>query len=98
MAEKPREGWFVYMIRCADNSLYTGITKDVPRRCRQHNDGIASRYTRGRCPVQLVYQESQASHGRALKREAAIKALGRREKEAIIARRLLDLRKIATGW
>ena len=42
------ETWFVYLLRCADGSLYTGTTKDVDRRCRQHNDGTASRYTRGR--------------------------------------------------
>ena len=72
------------MLRCVDRSLYTGITKNVPRRCKQHNDGTASRYTRGRCPVHLVYQESLNSHSQALKREAALKALTRRQKEAVI--------------
>jgi predicted GIY-YIG superfamily endonuclease len=76
--------WFVYVLRCVDGSLYTGITKDVDRRCRQHNDGTASRYTRGRRPTALVYRETHASRSLALKREAAIKALSRREKESMI--------------
>ena len=77
-------GWFVYLLRCADGSLYTGITNDVPRRLKQHNAGTASRYTRSRLPVVLLYQEAQASHGHALKRELAIKALSRKEKESLI--------------
>src|SRR3954447_1601811 len=72
--------WLVYMVRCADGSLYTGIAKDVARRCQQHNDGTASRYTRSRLPVELVYQEAHPSQSAALKREAAIKAMDRREK------------------
>jgi len=75
--------WFVYLLRCVDGTLYTGIAKDVSRRCQQHNAGTASRYTR--ClPVELVYQEAHASRGSALRREAAIKALLRRQKESII--------------
>jgi predicted GIY-YIG superfamily endonuclease len=76
--------WFVYILRCADRSLYTGITKDVMRRCRQHNDGIASRYTRSRRPTKLVYQEVQPGRSSALKCEAAIKAMTRREKLVLI--------------
>jgi len=76
--------WLVYVVRCADGSLYTGIAKDVIRRCQQHNAGTASRYTRSRLPVKLVYQESLASRGLALRREAAIKALSRQEKLALI--------------
>ena len=76
--------WFVYILRCADGSLYTGITNDVKRRCKQHNDGSASRYTRSRRPTKLVWQEAQPSRSSALKREAAIKALTRRAKLAMI--------------
>jgi UV DNA damage endonuclease len=79
-----REKWFVYLLQCADGTLYTGIAKDVNRRCQQHDDGTASRYTRSRLPVKLVYQEAHASKGLALRREAAIKALSRREKESLI--------------
>lgn len=72
------------MSRCADGSLYTGITTDVIRRCKQHNAGTASRYTRSRRPTHLVYQEAHANRSLALKREAAIKALSRRQKESMI--------------
>lgn len=80
MAQASGEIWFVYLLRCVDGTLYTGITKDVCRRIRQHNDGTASRYTRSRRPVALVYQEAYASRGAALRQEAAIKALPRRRK------------------
>ena len=83
-AHSSAETWFVYILRCADGSLYTGITKDVNRRCKQHNAGTASRYTRGRLPVSVVYQESQATQSLALKREAAIKAMSRQEKESLM--------------
>src|SRR5947209_4081031 len=68
------------MVRCADGSLYTGIAKDVTRRCQQHNAGTASRYTHSHLPVELVYHEAHPSQSSALKREAAIKALDRQEK------------------
>ena len=84
---KPSEaGWFVYLVRCADGSLYTGVTTDVARRCRQHNAGTASRYTRTRCPVELAYHEDQPDRSSALKREAAIKAMNRRGKLAMAKR------------
>jgi len=73
------------MVRCTDESLYTGITKDVGRRCEQHNAGTASRYTRSRLPVTLEYQEEHETQSTALKRELAIKALSRRAKEALIS-------------
>ncbi len=76
--------WFVYLLRCGDGSLYTGIARDVSRRCRQHNAGTASRYTRCRRPVEVVHQERHASRSLALKREAAVKALSRRQKLALI--------------
>ena len=86
MARSSAERWFVYLLRCGDGTLYTGIAKDVIRRCEQHNAGIASRYTRSHLPVTLVFQERQASRSLALKREAAIKAMSRREKELLIAK------------
>ena len=91
MAKKGRkpkaDPWFVYILRCADASLYTGITKDVKRRCQQHNAGTASRYTRSRLPAKLVWREAHASQSAALKREAAIKAMSRKEKLAMIRSR-----------
>ena len=86
-ARSSDDKWFVYMVRCADGSLYTGITKDVKRRCRQHNAGTASRYTRSRHPVRLVYQEARRNQSLALKREAAIKAMTRRGKLTMIQQR-----------
>jgi len=76
--------WLVYILRCADDTLYTGITNDLSRRCDQHNAGTASRYTRSRLPVVLVYRETQATRSLALKRELAIKALSRKQKELLI--------------
>ena len=82
--EEPETTWFVYLLRCADGSLYTGISNDVPRRLEQHNAGTASHYTRSRLPALLVYQEAQGSRSLALKRELAIKALSREAKELLI--------------
>lgn len=76
--------WYVYLLLCGDGSLYTGITTDLTRRCEQHNAGTGSRYTRSRLPVRIVYHEIQATHSLALKRELAIKALSRAEKETLI--------------
>jgi predicted GIY-YIG superfamily endonuclease len=84
MAGNSKHQWFVYLLRCADDSLYTGITIDVERRCEQHEAGTASRYTRARRPTRLVYLETTASRTTALKREWAIKALSRREKMTLI--------------
>ncbi len=81
---EPDSPWFVYMLRCADGSLYTGITNDLTRRLQQHNAGTASRYTRSRLPVAIVYQEEQTSRSHALKREFAIKSLSRHEKESLV--------------
>ena len=79
-AQPSGDEWCVYMVRCADDSLYTGIAKDVARRCKQHNAGTASRYTRSRLPVALVYHEAHHSQSSALKREAAIKTMDRQAK------------------
>ena len=82
---EPAATWVVYIMRCVDGSLYTGISNDLPRRLEQHNAGTASRYTRSRLPVVLVYQEPQASRSLALKRELTIKALTRHAKESLIS-------------
>ena len=84
MKKPSGNSWFVYLLRCADGSLYTGITKDVSHRCQQHNDGTASRYTRSRRPTRLVWHEARLNRSSALKREAAIKAMTRREKLKMI--------------
>jgi predicted GIY-YIG superfamily endonuclease len=78
----------VYILLCADDSLYTGITNDLERRFLQHQAGIASRYTRSHPVVKIVYQETCANRSEALKREAAIKRLSRTAKLQLITARL----------
>ncbi|WP_018076689.1 GIY-YIG nuclease family protein [Thiobacillus denitrificans] len=77
--------WCVYMLRCADGSLYTGITTDPARRVAEHNGagGSGARYTRSRRPVRLVYVEAAANRAEAARREAAIKQLDRAGKLAL---------------
>ena len=77
-------GWFVYMLRCADGSLYTGYTDDVQRRLATHQSGKGAKYTRSRLPVELVYHECFATKEEAMSREYAIKRLTRREKEQLL--------------
>lgn len=79
--------WFVYIARCADDSLYTGIARDVERRIDEHNQPgrLGAKYTRARRPVILVYQEAHASRSEATRREYEIKRLVRLAKEALIA-------------
>jgi len=79
--------WLVYILRCSDGSLYTGITNDLTKRLKAHNAGRASRYTRSRLPVALAYSEPQRSKSTALKRELAIKRLRRAEKDRLVAKR-----------
>lgn len=76
--------WFVYMLRCGDGSLYTGCTNDLPRRLEAHQSGRGAKYTRSRLPVALVYREAAADRSAALRREAAVKRLTRRQKLALI--------------
>ena len=78
--------WYVYIIRCSDGSLYTGITKDIIRRIDEHNcsDQSGAVYTRTRRPVKLVYQENHSTRSAAAKREYEIKQLDKNGKEAIL--------------
>ena len=78
--------WYVYMVRCADGTLYTGIARDPARRMHEHNTSnlTGAAYTRGRRPVQLVYKEVCMTRSEALRREYAIKRMSRKCKEALI--------------
>lgn len=78
--------WSVYIILCSDNSLYTGITTDIGRRCRQHGTGQGAKYCRGRHPLQVVYLENGHNRSSAAKREAQIKAMPRTAKDALVSR------------
>lgn len=77
--------WYVYILRCGDGSLYTGITDDVPRRLAAHRSGKGAKYTRGRGPLELVFTQQVEDKSAALRREAEIKKLRRGEKETLIA-------------
>lgn len=81
---KKTAAWLLYVLKCRDGTLYTGITTDVLRRVQQHNDGRASRYTRSRLPVKLLFSEPCRAHSQALKKEYAVKRLSRKEKIAYI--------------
>ena len=72
--------WSVYILRCGDGTLYTGVAKDVHARLETHRSGKGAKYTRGRGPLELVYEESCSDKGAALKRELEIKKLTRDEK------------------
>ena len=76
--------WKLYILRCADGSLYTGITTDVEKRLETHRSGKGAKYTRGRGPLELVYSEECGDHSAALKREHEIKKLSRQEKEKLL--------------
>lgn len=78
--------WKLYILRCGDDSLYTGITTDVEARLEMHRSGKGAKYTRGRGPLELVYSEDCGTHSDALKRELQIKAMKREGKERLIAR------------
>lgn len=77
--------WYLYILRCGRGELYTGITVDVQKRFEAHCAGKGAKYTRGRGPLKIVYQELCGTHSDALKRELEIKALSREKKEMLIA-------------
>jgi len=77
--------WSCYILRCADDTLYTGITNDLEKRLAAHNAGTASKYTRARSPVELVFVQDCADRSAASKRESAIKNLTRAEKMVLIS-------------
>ena len=76
--------WYLYILRCGDGTLYTGITTDTEKRLEAHRAGKGAKYTRGRAPLELIYQELCGSHSDALKKEYRFKQLPRAEKEKII--------------
>ncbi len=80
----PHSQWYVYIARCADDSLYTGIAKDLSARMAEHNAARGAKYTRGRLPIELVYQEPARDRGEAQRREIEIKQMPARDKRALI--------------
>ena len=82
--------WYLYILRCKDGSLYTGITTDVEKRLEMHRSGKGAKYTRGRGPLELVYSETCENHSQALKREWEVKKLPKEQKlQLILSRKLL---------
>lgn len=79
--------YYVYIIKCSDNTLYTGYTNDIDKRIEKHNQGLAAKYTRGRTPVKLMYYEEFESKNEALKRELQIKSFPRHKKISLIEMR-----------
>lgn len=77
-------GYFVYIVKCADGTLYTGSTNGVVQRVTAHNEGTGAKYTRGRGPVRLVYMEKCADKSDALKREAVVKRMSRTGKQRLV--------------
>jgi len=78
------KGWSVYMLRCGDGTLYTGVAVDLEKRLEAHRRGVAAKYTRSRLPVTLAYEECQPDRSSAQKREAALRRLGRAGKLALL--------------
>ncbi|NKB80502.1 MAG: GIY-YIG nuclease family protein [Nitrospirales bacterium] len=76
--------WIIYMVECADGTLYTGITKNIKRRMIAHKQGKGAKYTKGRGPLKVVYSEEQPTRSLALKREAEIKSFDRSEKLKLV--------------
>ena len=87
--------WYFYIVKCSDKSLYSGITTDLKVRVLKHNDGSASKYTRSRRPVKLVYHESYATKSEALKREAQVKRWTRSKKLSLIDGNKSKLKQLA---
>jgi len=87
--------WHVYIIQCADDTLYTGVSTDIPRRVMEHNNRKGGNYTRTRTPVKLVYQEPAHNHSEALKREAQIKRWTKSKKLVLINGNLTELSKLS---
>ncbi len=75
--------WYLYILRCGDGTLYTGITTNVEKRLEAHRAGKGAKYTRGRGPLELCYREVCGTHSQALRRELEVKALSREEKQAL---------------
>lgn len=82
--KKGEPGWVVYILRCADQTFYIGITNNLDRRTKMHQEGKASRYTRTRGPVELVYHKKIGSRSKALVKEFELKKLSRKQKEKLV--------------
>jgi putative endonuclease len=78
--------YYLYILRCADDTLYTGITTDIERRIAEHNEGTGAKYTRGKGPVEMIYSKKYRDRSKASVAEAKVKALSRAEKLALVTK------------
>jgi putative endonuclease len=88
--KKDYRRWYLYILRCCDGSLYTGIARNLQQRFHAHNNGTASRFTRARLPVTIIYQEPCRGHSSALRKEYAFKQMSRKAKEDYIKRKIQE--------
>jgi len=79
-----KNSWIVYILKCCDDTLYTGITNDIDKRIQSHNNGTGAKYTRFRTPVELIFKETCSDRSDASKREAQIKKLSRKQKQDLV--------------
>lgn len=96
-----REGeFYAYILKCADGTYYTGYTNDLEERLKRHNNGLASKYTRARLPVTLVWKKEYCQYKSAFNTETAIKKLTRKQKEALVKGKRLDkvLEEAKVNW
>jgi putative endonuclease len=84
MTTTEKKDWYVYILKCTDDTLYTGITNNLNRRVSEHNRGVGAKYTRGRTPVELVFVETMPDRSAALRRELVIKGMKAAEKQLLI--------------
>ena len=89
------EQWYLYILECNDGSFYTGVTPDIDRRIKTHNEGNGGRYTRSKLPVALIYSEAHLTKSEALKRELQIKGWSKKKKWALINQDLKNLKKLS---
>lgn len=83
LAKSKQENWFVYILKCSDDTLYTGITNNVSKRIEDHEKGVGAKYTKGRSPFQLLFTEKHPNRSSASKREIEIKSFSKIEKLAL---------------
>lgn len=83
--QKKTNAWWVYILKCADGTLYTGITNNIEKRIQKHNQGVGAKYTRSRAPVHLLYSEQFENRSEASQREYSIKQLSLKQKKELVS-------------
>tara|TARA_B110000444_G_scaffold44942_1_gene40846 strand:- start:8690 stop:8992 length:303 start_codon:yes stop_codon:yes gene_type:complete len=84
LAKSKQQSWFVYILLCSDNTLYTGITNNIDKRLEDHQRGVGAKYTKGRSPISLLFKEKHPNRSSASKRESEIKSLTKKQKLTLL--------------